>query len=222
MGRPGALRRAAGRTAHAGIIGGVHRSSPPSLLLDAHHHVQAAPATCSTRQQPVPLQRAAHAREPAGALPGHALRPLGREHRLRRRGRRAHHAPPRASRRLRPRPAHRALGREARHRHLPHLPGAADASSSSRCRAWWRMLGLQDSLWALVLVYPSFTVPFCTWLLMGFFKVIPQDIEEAAMIDGHSRLGAFVAGHPPHVGGRPPHHRHLQLHPGDAGVRLRR
>ena len=34
-------------------------------------------------------------------------------------------------------------------------------------------LGLQDSLWSLVLVYPSFTIPFCTWLLMGFFKAIP-------------------------------------------------
>jgi multiple sugar transport system permease protein len=54
------------------------------------------------------------------------------------------------------------------------------------------VLGLQDSLWSLVLVYPSFTVPFCTWLLMGFFKAIPRDIEDAAMIDGLSRFGAFI------------------------------
>jgi multiple sugar transport system permease protein len=53
-------------------------------------------------------------------------------------------------------------------------------------------LGLQDTLWSLVLVYPSFTVPFCTWLLMGFFKAIPRDLEDAAMIDGLSRFGAFV------------------------------
>ena len=53
-------------------------------------------------------------------------------------------------------------------------------------------LGLQDSMWSLVLVYPSFTVPFCAWLLMGFFKAIPRDIEEAAVIDGLSRFGAFI------------------------------
>lgn len=53
-------------------------------------------------------------------------------------------------------------------------------------------LGLQDSLWSLVLVYPTFTTPFCVWLLMGFFKSIPRDIEEAAMVDGCSRARAIV------------------------------
>jgi multiple sugar transport system permease protein len=54
------------------------------------------------------------------------------------------------------------------------------------------LLGLQDSLWSLVLVYPTFTIPFCTWLLMGFFKSVPRAIEEAAVVDGCSLLGAFV------------------------------
>lgn len=52
-------------------------------------------------------------------------------------------------------------------------------------------LGLQNTKWALVLVYPTFTIPFCTWLLMGFFRSIPWEIEEQAMIDGYSRLGAI-------------------------------
>ncbi len=53
------------------------------------------------------------------------------------------------------------------------------------------VLGLQDRFWSLVLVYPSFTIPFCTWLMMGFFKSIPSELEEAAMVDGCSRLGAL-------------------------------
>ena len=53
-------------------------------------------------------------------------------------------------------------------------------------------LDLKDSLWSLVLIYPSFTVPFATWLLMGFFKTIPQELEDAALIDGASRLRAFA------------------------------
>ena len=52
-------------------------------------------------------------------------------------------------------------------------------------------LNLNNSIWSLVLVYPTITIPFCTWLLLGFFKSIPRDLEEAAMVDGYSRLGAF-------------------------------
>jgi multiple sugar transport system permease protein len=53
-------------------------------------------------------------------------------------------------------------------------------------------LGLQESLWSLVLVYPTITIPIATWLLMGFFKGIPRDIEEQAMVDGYSRVGAVT------------------------------
>jgi multiple sugar transport system permease protein len=53
-------------------------------------------------------------------------------------------------------------------------------------------LGLQDQLTSLMLVYPSFTVPFSTWLLMGFFKTIPPELEDAALVDGASRLGTLA------------------------------
>ncbi len=48
--------------------------------------------------------------------------------------------------------------------------------------------GLFDSPWALVLTYPTFLIPFCTWLLIGYFKSIPYELEECALIDGASRL----------------------------------
>jgi len=54
------------------------------------------------------------------------------------------------------------------------------------------ILHLQDSIWSVVLVYPSMTVPFSIWLLMGFFKSIPRDVEDAAMVDGLTRFGAFL------------------------------
>ena len=53
-------------------------------------------------------------------------------------------------------------------------------------------LGLNDTIWALVLIYPTISIPFCTWLLMGFFKSIPRDLEEAALVDGYSRFAAFL------------------------------
>jgi multiple sugar transport system permease protein len=54
------------------------------------------------------------------------------------------------------------------------------------------MVGLQDRWWALVLVYPTITIPFCTWLLMGFFKTVPFEIEEAAMLDGCGQFRALL------------------------------
>src|SRR5216683_3252426 len=54
------------------------------------------------------------------------------------------------------------------------------------------MLGLQDSWWALVVVYPTITIPFCTWLLMGFFKTVPMEMEEAARVDGCGQFGALI------------------------------
>jgi multiple sugar transport system permease protein len=53
-------------------------------------------------------------------------------------------------------------------------------------------LGFQDTLWAIIVTYPTFTVPFSVWLLMGFFKAIPRDLEDAALVDGLTRFGAFV------------------------------
>jgi len=49
-------------------------------------------------------------------------------------------------------------------------------------------LGISDTIWALVVTYPTFLVPFSTWLLMGYFRTIPREVEECALVDGASRL----------------------------------
>ncbi len=51
---------------------------------------------------------------------------------------------------------------------------------------------LSNTLWALVLTYPTFLVPFCTWLLTGYFQSIPRELEESALIDGASRIQAML------------------------------
>ncbi len=55
-----------------------------------------------------------------------------------------------------------------------------------------RNLGLFDTQLSLMLAYPTFLIPFCTWLLMSYFKGIPKELEECAMIDGASRFQAMV------------------------------
>jgi len=55
-----------------------------------------------------------------------------------------------------------------------------------------RNMQLGNTPWALMLTYPTFLIPFCTWLLMGYFKTIPRELEECARIDGATRFGAMV------------------------------
>ena len=54
------------------------------------------------------------------------------------------------------------------------------------------LLGMQDSIWSLVVVYPGFTIPLSIWLLVGFFRSVPKDIEEQAQVDGYSKIGSLV------------------------------
>jgi multiple sugar transport system permease protein len=55
-----------------------------------------------------------------------------------------------------------------------------------------RNFHLGDTPWALILTYPTFLIPFCTWLMMGYFKAIPKELEECARIDGASRIKAML------------------------------
>ena len=71
---------------------------------------------------------------------------------------------------------------------LSGVPGAAERSCSSRWRRWCSSSGCSTAPWALILTYPTFLIPFCTWLLIGYFKSIPFELEECALIDGATRL----------------------------------
>jgi multiple sugar transport system permease protein len=53
-------------------------------------------------------------------------------------------------------------------------------------------LGVINTRWALILTYPTSMIPFATWLLMGYYRAIPEELEHAAMVDGATRLGAFL------------------------------
>jgi multiple sugar transport system permease protein len=53
-------------------------------------------------------------------------------------------------------------------------------------------LGISDTIWALIVTYPTFLVPFSTWLLMGYFRTIPREVEECALVDGASRMQTLM------------------------------
>jgi multiple sugar transport system permease protein len=53
-------------------------------------------------------------------------------------------------------------------------------------------LGISDTIWSLIVTYPTFLVPFCTWLLMGYFRTIPREVEECALVDGASRMQTLL------------------------------
>jgi len=53
-------------------------------------------------------------------------------------------------------------------------------------------LGISDTIWALIVTYPTFLVPFSTWLLMGYFRTVPREVEECALVDGASRMQTLI------------------------------
>lgn len=55
-----------------------------------------------------------------------------------------------------------------------------------------RQLGILNSYWSLVIAYSTFTIPFSVWMLTGFFDALPHELEEAAMVDGATHVGAFT------------------------------
>ena len=67
----------------------------------------------------------------------------------------------------------------------------------------FRMLDLIGSLWSIILAHATLIIPFTTWMLKGYFDTIPRELEQAAMVDGCSPMGALVAGDPAGRGAGP-------------------
>ncbi len=73
-------------------------------------------------------------------------------------------------------------------------------------------IGLINSFWCLVLLYPTLAVPFCTWIMIGYFSSIPKELDEAALIDGAGYMQMLLKIFIPVA--MPGHHRRddLRLH----------
>ena len=84
-----------------------------------------------------------------------------------------------------------------------------------------RNFKLGDSPWALILTYPTFLIPFCTWLMMGYFKSIPKELEECARIDGATALEGDDLHHLPDGDAGHPVGRDIRLHAVVERVHLR-
>ena len=153
---------------------------------------KSGPDLYNLKNNPFIFNQCADARAPEAPLRRDALPALARQHAFAGVGRGRDHAAPRRAGGLRPRAPDRALGRASSGSRifLTYLvPPTLLFIPLSRVVA---LLGLQDSLWSIIVVYPSFTIPFSIWLLMGFFKSIPTELEDAAMVDGLTRFQAFI------------------------------
>ena len=98
------------------------------------------------------------------------------------------------------------------------IPAEAMIVSMFRVLDGWHLL---NTIIGLTLVYVATVLPFTIWMLRGFVDGVPIELEEAAMVDGCSRAGAFCRVTFPLIGARPHRDRRVRLHPGVERVHAR-